>query len=58
MCHEKHTDLLIPNINFITGNNGSGKSTILTAITVVLGGKTAATGRANGVKDLVKSGAE
>lgn len=45
-------------VNFINGNNGSGKSTFLTAIVVALGGKTGSTGRANGVRDLIRSGCE
>lgn len=40
------------NINFITGVNGSGKSAVLTALTVVLGGQVRSTGR----KELIRMG--
>ena len=56
-------------MNFIVGHNGStykrsnyltigGKSAILTAIAIALGGKAALTGRANGVKELIRKGCE
>ncbi|XP_053192059.1 structural maintenance of chromosomes protein 6 [Scomber japonicus] len=45
-----------PNVNFIVGNNGSGKSAILTALIVGLGGKATITNRGVSLKDFVKSG--
>ncbi|KAM7376228.1 hypothetical protein PAMP_005971 [Pampus punctatissimus] len=45
-----------PNVNFIVGNNGSGKSAILTALIVGLGGKATVTNRGVSLKDFVKSG--
>ncbi|KAK7037566.1 Structural maintenance of chromosomes protein 6 [Paramarasmius palmivorus] len=56
MCHKNLKFTFGPNINFIIGHNGSGKSAILTAIMVALGGKTTSTGRAKGIKDFVRSG--
>jgi hypothetical protein len=35
-----------------------GKSALLTAITIALGGKAAITGRGNGLKDLIRKGCE
>ncbi|BFZ56892.1 Structural maintenance of chromosomes protein 6 [Savitreella phatthalungensis] len=56
MCHDHlHIDLC-PNMNFIIGHNGSGKSAILTALTTCLGGKATNSGRGNSVKELVKHG--
>ncbi|KAF7239463.1 Structural maintenance of chromosomes protein 6, partial [Varanus komodoensis] len=57
MCHS----MLGPfnfgsNINFILGNNGSGKSAILTALIVGLGGKAIVTNRGSSLKDFVKDG--
>lgn len=43
-------------MNFITGKNGSGKSTVLTALTTCLGGKAASTNRGSSVKSLIKEG--
>jgi structural maintenance of chromosomes protein 6 len=43
-------------INFIIGHNGSGKSAILTALTVCLGGKATATNRGSSLKNLIKEG--
>jgi len=43
-------------INFVIGHNGSGKSAILTALTVCLGGKANATNRGTSLKNLIKEG--
>ncbi|KAK7904232.1 hypothetical protein WMY93_016839 [Mugilogobius chulae] len=45
-----------PNVNFIIGNNGSGKTAILTALIVGLGGKATFTNRGNSLKDFIKHG--
>lgn len=58
MCHGHLTIPLGPLINFITGNNGSGKSAVLTALTICLGGKATATNRAQNLKSLIKEGTE
>ncbi|RYP92582.1 hypothetical protein DL770_001340 [Monosporascus sp. CRB-9-2] len=56
MCHERlHCDLG-PLLNFIVGENGSGKSAILTAITLCLGGKASATNRGSNLQSFVKEG--
>ncbi|RYP32684.1 hypothetical protein DL767_005086 [Monosporascus sp. MG133] len=56
MCHERlHCDLG-PLLNFIVGENGSGKSAILTAITLCLGGKASATNRGGSLRSFVKEG--
>lgn len=57
MCHS----LLGPftfgsNVNFIVGNNGSGKSAVLTALIVSLGGNAQATNRGLSLKGFVKEG--
>ncbi|KAM5316462.1 structural maintenance of chromosomes protein 6 isoform 2-T2 [Glossophaga mutica] len=57
MCHS----MLGPfkfgsNVNFIVGNNGSGKSAVLTALIVGLGGKAIATNRGSSLKGFVKDG--
>ncbi|KAJ1814224.1 Structural maintenance of chromosomes protein 6, partial [Coemansia sp. RSA 2599] len=56
MCHEKTVVNLTPRLNFITGQNGSGKSAILTALMVALGGKVSVTNRATSLKDLIRGG--
>jgi chromosome segregation ATPase len=73
MCHRHLTVEFGTRINFLVGHNGSefpasllraytdaegGKSAILTAISIALGGKAVNTGRAAGLKDLIRSGAE
>lgn len=58
MCHVHLHVKLGPLINFIIGENGSGKSTILTAITICLGGKTSMTNRGGSLKEYIKSGEE
>ncbi|KAF9970519.1 Structural maintenance of chromosomes protein 6 [Actinomortierella ambigua] len=57
MCHRHLKVTLGPKINFIIGHNGSGKSAILTAIMVCLGGKANATNRAQSLKALIREGA-
>ncbi|KFP90045.1 Structural maintenance of chromosomes protein 6, partial [Apaloderma vittatum] len=57
MCHS----MLGPfqfgsNLNFVTGNNGSGKSSVLTALIVGLGGKATATNRGSSLKMFVRDG--
>jgi len=43
-------------VNFIVGLNGSGKSSVLTAVMVGLGGRAALTSRGSSVKNLIKHG--
>ncbi|KAM8774202.1 structural maintenance of chromosomes protein 6 [Rhynchonycteris naso] len=57
MCHS----MLGPfkfgaNVNFVVGNNGSGKSAVLTALIVGLGGKATTTNRGSSLKGFVKDG--
>ena len=56
MCHERLHVALGPLINFVVGHNGSGKSAVLTAITLCLGGKAASTNRGASLKSLIKEG--
>ncbi|KAJ2084764.1 Structural maintenance of chromosomes protein 6, partial [Coemansia sp. S142-1] len=56
MCHEKATVNLCPKVNFITGQNGSGKSAILTALIIALGGKASLTNRASNLKGFIREG--
>ncbi|NWR59730.1 SMC6 protein, partial [Bucorvus abyssinicus] len=57
MCHS----MLGPfqfgsNLNFVVGNNGSGKSSVLTALIVGLGGKATATNRGSSLKMFIRDG--
>jgi len=56
MCHSRLSMQFPGSVNFIVGHNGSGKSAILTALIVGLGGKTSSTSRGNSLKSLIKSG--
>lgn len=58
MCHSFLEIGLGPLINFIIGHNGSGKSAVLTAITICLGGKATATNRGQSLKSFIKEGEE
>jgi hypothetical protein len=58
MCHEHFSVELGPLINFIVGKNGSGKSAVLTAITLCLGGKASFTNRGQSLKSFIKEGKE
>ena len=55
----KHDNLLIdlnPHANFITGRNGSGKSSILVALSVGLGSNARLSGRGHNMANLIKDG--
>lgn len=57
MCHSLLGPFAFgPNVNFVVGNNGSGKSAVLTALIVALGGKALATNRGSSLKGFVKEG--
>lgn len=56
MCHGNLKIKLGPLINFIIGHNGSGKSAVLTALTMCLGGKATATNRGTSLKSMIKEG--
>ncbi|KAI5776837.1 P-loop containing nucleoside triphosphate hydrolase protein [Geopyxis carbonaria] len=58
MCHRFLEIKLGPFMNFVIGHNGSGKSAILTALTLCLGGKAASTNRGNSMKTLIKEGTD
>lgn len=58
MCHEHFSVELGPLINFIVGKNGSGKSAILTALTLCLGAKASSTNRGQNLKSFIKEGKE
>ncbi|XP_020215308.1 structural maintenance of chromosomes protein 6B [Cajanus cajan] len=57
MCHSKHETDFGNHVNFITGQNGSGKSAILTALCVAFGCRAKGTQRASTLKDFIKTGA-
>ncbi|XP_076803327.1 structural maintenance of chromosomes protein 6-like [Clavelina lepadiformis] len=56
MCHTRLTMRFSSSVNFIVGHNGSGKSAVLTAIIVGLGGKASSTNRGTSLKTLIKTG--
>ena len=53
MCHANFTTEFIPEINFIGGENGTGKSSVLTALAFGLGARAEVTGRGNNVKEFI-----
>ncbi|XP_008551546.1 structural maintenance of chromosomes protein 6 [Microplitis demolitor] len=58
MCHESLEVEFNPNVNFIIGKNGSGKSAIITAIAVVFGARANITKRGDSLKALIKDNCE
>ncbi|VVD02500.1 unnamed protein product [Leptidea sinapis] len=56
-CHDNLEINFNRNVNFIVGRNGSGKSAILTALVVGLGGRASATNRGNNLHSFIKKGA-
>lgn len=58
MCHRLFVLDLNPNMNIIIGKNGSGKSAILTALIIGLGGSSRATSRGNSMRELIRQNAQ
>jgi structural maintenance of chromosomes protein 6 len=56
MCHRKLSVTLCPNVNFINGQNGSGKSAILAALQICLGARANVTHRGSKLSDLIRQG--
>jgi structural maintenance of chromosomes protein 6 len=56
MCHSAFSLTFGPQTNFIIGRNGSGKSAVLTGISVALGAKASDTDRGNSLKNLIMHG--
>ncbi|KAG1906517.1 uncharacterized protein F5891DRAFT_941410 [Suillus fuscotomentosus] len=58
MCHKRLTFTFGPQINFIIGecHFECGKSAVLSAITIALGGKANSTGRGSGLKSFIREG--
>ncbi|CAK9135142.1 unnamed protein product [Ilex paraguariensis] len=56
MCHSNLEIELGDRVNFITGQNGSGKSAILTALCVAFGCRAKGTQRAATMQDFIKTG--
>uniref|UniRef100_A0A7N0REW4 RecF/RecN/SMC N-terminal domain-containing protein n=1 Tax=Kalanchoe fedtschenkoi TaxID=63787 RepID=A0A7N0REW4_KALFE len=56
MCHSSMQIELGDSVNFITGQNGSGKSAILTALCIAFGSRAKSTERAATLKDFIKTG--
>lgn len=56
MCHSNLVMEFHKNSNLLIGNNGSGKSAVLTALIVGLGSKSSATNRCTNIAQLIKRG--
>nr|XP_042902387.1 structural maintenance of chromosomes protein 6 isoform X2 [Parasteatoda tepidariorum] len=56
MCHDHLQFDFDPHVNFIVGQNGSGKSAVMIGIILALGGKSSVTGRYSNIHDFVKIG--
>ncbi|KAL3910672.1 MAG: hypothetical protein SGILL_007602, partial [Bacillariaceae sp.] len=56
MNHRNMKVELGPNINFIHGQNGSGKSALLAALQIALGARAHSTQRGKRVKDMIRKG--
>ncbi|KND02887.1 DNA repair protein SMC6 [Spizellomyces punctatus DAOM BR117] len=58
MCHKYLAVSFGRKINFIVGHNGSGKSAILTALAICLGGRATFTNRAGSLKEFLREGSQ
>ncbi|KAK9075200.1 hypothetical protein SSX86_003521 [Deinandra increscens subsp. villosa] len=56
MCHSHMEIDMGDRVNFITGQNGSGKSAILTALCIGFGSRAKSTDRASTMKEFIKTG--
>ncbi|EPS40314.1 hypothetical protein H072_5870 [Dactylellina haptotyla CBS 200.50] len=56
MCHSCLEIKFGPFMNFVVGQNGSGKSAVLTALTLCLGAKATVTNRGGNIKSFIKEG--
>lgn len=56
MCHQNVTAYLGPNVNVITGKNGSGKSAICAALMLAFDCRPADTGRGASLAKMIRSG--
>ncbi|KAL0078931.1 P-loop containing nucleoside triphosphate hydrolase protein [Phycomyces blakesleeanus] len=56
MCHAHLKVDFGPKINFVIGHNGSGKSAILTALTIALGAKATSTNRGKRLNSFIREG--
>ncbi|KAH8264501.1 hypothetical protein KR038_009222 [Drosophila bunnanda] len=56
MCHSNLFIEFGSNINFLVGNNGSGKSAVITALALGLTSSARATSRASSIQKLIKNG--
>ena len=56
MCHSKLEVCFGSNVNYVIGQNGSGKSAILTGLIVGLGGNACTTSRSDTLKGFIKEG--
>ncbi|XP_011176739.2 structural maintenance of chromosomes protein 6 [Zeugodacus cucurbitae] len=56
MCHAHYCIDLHPRVNFMVGRNGCGKSAILAALVVGMGGRARATNRSTSLHSLIRNG--
>ncbi|XP_068155634.1 LOW QUALITY PROTEIN: structural maintenance of chromosomes protein 6 [Drosophila tropicalis] len=56
MCHSNFFLSFGPNINFLVGSNGSGKSAVITALALGLTSNARATNRASTIQKLIRNG--
>ena len=58
MCHEHFEMEFSSHVNFICGQNGSGKSAVLQALQICLGATARETGRGTNLRALIRSGCD
>ncbi|KAH8311177.1 hypothetical protein KR044_004680 [Drosophila immigrans] len=56
MCHTNFRIEFGPNINFLVGSNGSGKSAVITALALAMAASARSTSRASSIQKLIKNG--